>query len=93
MCEKGEGKKAHDYVLYTQTFSCSFSLFLFMLILPSRYEFYVAPGENTISYKGLFVPFFCISEFLLHKAKPDLSLVDINNNTALHLACSKVTYT
>uniref|UniRef100_H3BVT9 Ankyrin repeat domain 52 n=1 Tax=Tetraodon nigroviridis TaxID=99883 RepID=H3BVT9_TETNG len=28
-------------------------------------------------------------EFLLHKAKPDLSLVDISNNTALHLACSK----
>lgn len=36
---------------------------------------------------------FCISEFLLHKAKPDLTLVDVNNNTALHLACSKVTYT
>uniref|UniRef100_A0A671YG43 Ankyrin repeat domain 52 n=1 Tax=Sparus aurata TaxID=8175 RepID=A0A671YG43_SPAAU len=32
-------------------------------------------------------------EFLLHKAKPDLTLVDVNNNTALHLACSKVTYT
>uniref|UniRef100_A0A8D3CJX0 Ankyrin repeat domain 44 n=1 Tax=Scophthalmus maximus TaxID=52904 RepID=A0A8D3CJX0_SCOMX len=28
-------------------------------------------------------------EFLLHKAKPDLTLVDVNNNTALHLACSK----
>uniref|UniRef100_A0AAV2M9A0 Serine/threonine-protein phosphatase 6 regulatory ankyrin repeat subunit C-like n=1 Tax=Knipowitschia caucasica TaxID=637954 RepID=A0AAV2M9A0_KNICA len=28
-------------------------------------------------------------EFLLHKAKPDLTLVDSNNNTALHLACSK----
>lgn len=36
---------------------------------------------------------FCISEFLLHNAKPDLTLVDVNNNTALHLACSKVTYT
>lgn len=36
---------------------------------------------------------FCISEFLLHKAKPDLTLVDVNNNTALHLACSKVTHT
>uniref|UniRef100_A0A8D0CQ53 Ankyrin repeat domain 52 n=1 Tax=Sander lucioperca TaxID=283035 RepID=A0A8D0CQ53_SANLU len=32
-------------------------------------------------------------EFLLHKAKPDLTLVDVNNNTALHLACIKVTYT
>uniref|UniRef100_A0A3Q2QDF2 Ankyrin repeat domain 52 n=1 Tax=Fundulus heteroclitus TaxID=8078 RepID=A0A3Q2QDF2_FUNHE len=28
-------------------------------------------------------------EFLLLKAKPDLTLVDVNNNTALHLACSK----
>ncbi|XP_035811712.1 serine/threonine-protein phosphatase 6 regulatory ankyrin repeat subunit C-like isoform X2 [Amphiprion ocellaris] len=28
-------------------------------------------------------------EFLLHNAKPDLTLVDVNNNTALHLACSK----
>uniref|UniRef100_A0A3B4WTX7 Ankyrin repeat domain 52 n=1 Tax=Seriola lalandi dorsalis TaxID=1841481 RepID=A0A3B4WTX7_SERLL len=28
-------------------------------------------------------------EFLLHKAKPELTLVDVNNNTALHLACSK----
>uniref|UniRef100_A0A3Q2ZKB9 Ankyrin repeat domain 52 n=1 Tax=Hippocampus comes TaxID=109280 RepID=A0A3Q2ZKB9_HIPCM len=28
-------------------------------------------------------------EFLLHKAKPDLTLVDLNNNTALHLACIK----
>ncbi|MEQ2230180.1 hypothetical protein ILYODFUR_026573, partial [Ilyodon furcidens] len=28
-------------------------------------------------------------EFLLQKAKPDLTLVDVNNNTALHLACSK----
>ncbi|KAM9859110.1 serine/threonine-protein phosphatase 6 regulatory ankyrin repeat subunit C [Aulostomus maculatus] len=28
-------------------------------------------------------------EFLLHKAKPDLTLVDVNNNTALHLACTK----
>uniref|UniRef100_A0A673AYN2 Ankyrin repeat domain 52 n=1 Tax=Sphaeramia orbicularis TaxID=375764 RepID=A0A673AYN2_9TELE len=28
-------------------------------------------------------------EFLLQKAKPDLTLVDANNNTALHLACSK----
>ncbi|KAM6928312.1 serine/threonine-protein phosphatase 6 regulatory ankyrin repeat subunit C-like [Xenentodon cancila] len=28
-------------------------------------------------------------EFLLHKAKPDLTLVDVNNNTILHLACSK----
>uniref|UniRef100_A0A8C9X0H3 Ankyrin repeat domain 52 n=1 Tax=Sander lucioperca TaxID=283035 RepID=A0A8C9X0H3_SANLU len=28
-------------------------------------------------------------EFLLHKAKPDLTLVDVNNNTALHLACIK----
>ncbi|KAK5912274.1 hypothetical protein CesoFtcFv8_002166 [Champsocephalus esox] len=28
-------------------------------------------------------------EFLLHKAKPDLTLVDVNSNTALHLACSK----
>ncbi|KAM8917822.1 serine/threonine-protein phosphatase 6 regulatory ankyrin repeat subunit C isoform 2-T2 [Spinachia spinachia] len=28
-------------------------------------------------------------EFLLHKVKPDLTLVDVNNNTALHLACSK----
>ncbi|XP_078803735.1 serine/threonine-protein phosphatase 6 regulatory ankyrin repeat subunit C isoform X2 [Oryzias latipes] len=28
-------------------------------------------------------------EFLLHKANPDLSLVDANNNTALHLACNK----
>lgn len=34
--------------------------------------------------------FLCISEFLLHKGKPDLSLVDVNNNTALHLACTKV---
>lgn len=47
-------------------------------------------GKNTIWYKGLFVPFISISEFLLHKVKPDLSLVDISNNTALHLACSKV---
>ncbi|XP_077458129.1 serine/threonine-protein phosphatase 6 regulatory ankyrin repeat subunit C-like [Stigmatopora argus] len=28
-------------------------------------------------------------EFLLHKVKPDLTLVDVNNNTALHLACIK----
>ncbi|XP_042262853.1 serine/threonine-protein phosphatase 6 regulatory ankyrin repeat subunit C isoform X1 [Thunnus maccoyii] len=28
-------------------------------------------------------------EFLLHKGKPDLTLADVNNNTALHLACSK----
>uniref|UniRef100_A0A8C5HPH9 Serine/threonine-protein phosphatase 6 regulatory ankyrin repeat subunit C-like n=1 Tax=Gouania willdenowi TaxID=441366 RepID=A0A8C5HPH9_GOUWI len=28
-------------------------------------------------------------ELLLHKVKPDLSLVDVNNNTALHLACIK----
>uniref|UniRef100_A0A3B4GXD1 Serine/threonine-protein phosphatase 6 regulatory ankyrin repeat subunit C-like n=1 Tax=Pundamilia nyererei TaxID=303518 RepID=A0A3B4GXD1_9CICH len=28
-------------------------------------------------------------EFLLNKATPDLTLVDFNNNTALHLACSK----
>jgi len=28
---------------------------------------------------------------LLHRAKADLSLLDVNKNTALHLACSKVT--
>uniref|UniRef100_A0A8C2ZVY6 Ankyrin repeat domain 52 n=1 Tax=Cyclopterus lumpus TaxID=8103 RepID=A0A8C2ZVY6_CYCLU len=28
-------------------------------------------------------------EFLLHKANPDLTLVDVDTNTALHLACSK----
>ncbi|XP_057701015.1 serine/threonine-protein phosphatase 6 regulatory ankyrin repeat subunit C-like isoform X9 [Corythoichthys intestinalis] len=28
-------------------------------------------------------------EFLVHKVKPDLTLVDVNNNTALHLACIK----
>ncbi|KAJ3602376.1 hypothetical protein NHX12_030132 [Muraenolepis orangiensis] len=28
-------------------------------------------------------------EMLLHQAKPDLTLLDVNNNTALHLACSK----
>ncbi|KAI4895489.1 hypothetical protein NFI96_016425 [Prochilodus magdalenae] len=28
-------------------------------------------------------------EMLLHQAKADLSLLDINNNTALHLACSR----
>uniref|UniRef100_A0A3B3TAB1 Ankyrin repeat domain 52a n=1 Tax=Paramormyrops kingsleyae TaxID=1676925 RepID=A0A3B3TAB1_9TELE len=28
-------------------------------------------------------------EFLLHRAKVDLSLLDMNKNTALHLACSK----
>ncbi|KAG7252898.1 hypothetical protein CRUP_003956, partial [Coryphaenoides rupestris] len=27
-------------------------------------------------------------ELLLHQAKPDLTLLDVNNNTALHLACS-----
>lgn len=41
----------------------------------------------------MFSFFLCLSELLLHKAKPDLSLVDVNNNTALHLACSKVSYT
>lgn len=30
---------------------------------------------------------------LLHRAKADLSLLDVNKNTALHLACSKVTNT
>ncbi|CAL8356193.1 unnamed protein product [Gadus morhua 'NCC'] len=28
-------------------------------------------------------------EMLLQQAKPDLTLLDVNNNTALHLACSK----
>uniref|UniRef100_UPI003AAD9DCE serine/threonine-protein phosphatase 6 regulatory ankyrin repeat subunit C isoform X1 n=2 Tax=Centroberyx gerrardi TaxID=166262 RepID=UPI003AAD9DCE len=28
-------------------------------------------------------------ELLLHQAKPDLTLLDVNDNTALHLACSK----
>ena len=37
--------------------------------------------------------FSCISEMLLQQAKPDLTLLDVNNNTALHLACSKVPLT
>uniref|UniRef100_A0A8C5C8E9 Ankyrin repeat domain 52 n=1 Tax=Gadus morhua TaxID=8049 RepID=A0A8C5C8E9_GADMO len=32
-------------------------------------------------------------EMLLQQAKPDLTLLDVNNNTALHLACSKVPLT
>lgn len=47
-----------------------------------------SPGKGLCLYF-----FFSISEFLLHKAKPDLTLVDVNNNTVLHLACSKVTNT
>lgn len=42
---------------------------------------------------GLLMFTSCISEFLLNKATPDLTRVDFNNNTALHLACSKVPYT
>lgn len=32
---------------------------------------------------------FCLA-ILLHRAKADLTLLDENRNTALHLACSKV---
>lgn len=32
----------------------------------------------------------CHPAILLHRAKADLTLLDENRNTALHLACSKV---
>lgn len=32
----------------------------------------------------------CHQAILLHRAKADLTLLDENKNTALHLACSKV---
>lgn len=32
----------------------------------------------------------CRAAILLHRAKADLTLLDENENTALHLACSKV---
>lgn len=36
--------------------------------------------------------FVCLSypALLLHRANADLSILDVNRNTALHLACSKV---
>lgn len=33
---------------------------------------------------------WCCPAILLHRAKADLTLLDENRNTALHLACSKV---
>lgn len=33
---------------------------------------------------------WCCPAILLHRAKADLTLLDENKNTALHLACSKV---
>lgn len=35
-------------------------------------------------------PLCCRTAILLHRAKADLTLLDENKNTALHLACSKV---
>lgn len=32
----------------------------------------------------------CLVEFLLYRGKADLTVLDENKNTALHLACSKV---
>lgn len=34
--------------------------------------------------------FLLISEFLLYQAKANITVLDVNKNTALHLACSKV---
>lgn len=34
--------------------------------------------------------FWCHPAILLHRVKADLTLLDENRNTALHLACSKV---
>lgn len=66
-----------------------------MLLGQFRYIFFLiwSPLLHVKPHKGLCLSLiFFFSEFLLHKAKPDLSLVDVHNNTALHLACSKVTY-
>lgn len=38
----------------------------------------------------IFLRLYDFAEFLLRRAKVDLSLLDKNKNTALHLACSKV---
>lgn len=35
-------------------------------------------------------PSLLISEFLLYQAKANITVLDVNKNTALHLACSKV---